>query len=114
MHYYRFNIKNWNDATSHLSLVEQAVYFKLINFYYDKEQPIPLDTKPVIRKLMLSGFEAALNQVLDEFFYKSDGGYRHRVCDKAIRAYQKNANKNKANGVLGGRPRLVPMEGKQS
>jgi uncharacterized protein YdaU (DUF1376 family) len=51
MHYYKFNIADWHLATSHLTLEEEAIYFKLVNFYYDTEQPIPAETQTVIRRL---------------------------------------------------------------
>ena len=68
MHYYKFNISDWHLATSHLSLEEEAVYFKLINFYYDSERPIPLETQSVIRRLRLANHKETFALVLEEFF----------------------------------------------
>ena len=56
MHYYKFNIADWHLATSHLTLEEEAIYFKLVNFYYDTEKPIPLETQMVIRRLRLGSY----------------------------------------------------------
>ena len=53
MHYYPFNIADFNLHTAHLTLEEEAVYRRLIDFYYDTEQPIPVETQPVIRRLRL-------------------------------------------------------------
>jgi uncharacterized protein YdaU (DUF1376 family) len=56
MHYYKFEIAVWHLHTSHLSLIEEAVYFRLINFYYDTESPIPTETHSVIRRLRLTEY----------------------------------------------------------
>jgi len=109
MHYYRFNIKDWNDATAHISLEEQAVYFRLINYYYDKERPLPDDPDFLARKLRLFGYECQLKSVLKEFFEISADGLRHPVCDDLVEKYQTNAKKNRENAARGGRPRKADI-----
>ena len=105
MHYYKFNIADWHLATSHLSLEEEAVYFKLINFYYDTEQPIPLETETVIRRLRLGSYSDTVRLVLSEFFILQENGWHHKRCDEEIVHYHSKAEKNKTIGKLGGRPR---------
>lgn len=105
MHYYKFNIADWSLGTSHLSLVEEAIYFRLINFYYDTEQPIPLETQSVFRRLRMGSESVVAQQIIDEFFVKTDSGYIHERCDKIIAEYKKTEKKNKKNGAKGGRPR---------
>lgn len=105
MHYYKFNITDWAHATSHLSLVDEAIYFRLINYYYDTEKPIPLELKMVLRKLRMSEYEDEVLVILDEFFEKTDKGYKNSKCETLIREYKKNIVKNRENGAKGGRPR---------
>lgn len=105
MHYYRFNLKDWAQSTAHLSLVEDAIYRRLIDWYYETEKPIPLETQTVIRRLRLVGHEQELAIVLTEFFTKTDQGYTHPRCDLEIAAYHAKADKNRANGRSGGRPK---------
>lgn len=107
MHYYKFNIADWALHTSHLNLVEEAVYFRLINFYYDTEKPIPLETESVIRRLRIGSESDAVDQVLSEFFEKTEKGFVHSRCDSLIKEYRKTAKKNKINGAKGGRPRKI-------
>jgi uncharacterized protein YdaU (DUF1376 family) len=107
MHYYKFNISDWHLATSHLSLEEEAVYFKLVNFYYDTEKPIPLETKSVIRRLRLGNYTAMVDSVLDEFFTKQDDGWHHQRCDDEIQKYHHKAEVNQKVGKLGGRPKKI-------
>lgn len=105
MHYYKFNIADWNLGTSHLSLAEEAIYFRLINHYYDTESPIPLETQSVFRRLRMGSDKELAIGILEEFFTKTDNGWIHERCEKILKEYRKTANKNKKNGAGGGRPR---------
>lgn len=105
MYYYKFNIADWHLATSHLMLEEEAIYFKLINYYYDTEQPIPKETQTVIRRLRLGNYSDMVNLVLQEFFILEDDGWHHVRCDQEIEKYHDKAENNKKVGKLGGRPR---------
>jgi uncharacterized protein YdaU (DUF1376 family) len=105
MHYYKFNIGDWHLATSHLSLEEEAVYFKLINFYYDSEQAIPLKTDSVIRRLRLGSVKELVGIVLEEFFVLQEDGWHHLRCDDEISKYHHKAEVNQRIGKLGGRPK---------
>lgn len=106
MHYYQFNIADYRKDTVHLSRLEHSIYRDLIDWYYLDETPIPLETQSVMRRLRLvSEDEAkALENVLSDFFYAADG-WRHRRIDQDIIEYHAMAEKNKANGKLGGRPK---------
>jgi uncharacterized protein YdaU (DUF1376 family) len=108
MHYYKFNISDWHLATSHLSLEEEAIYFKLINFYYDSEKAIPLETQSVCRRLRLLDYLELVETVLHEFFIKSDDGWHHNRCDDEIGKYHHKAEINQKVGKLGGRPKNNP------
>lgn len=105
MHYYKFNIADWHLATSHLSLEEEAVYFKLINYYYDSEQCIPKETDSVIRRLRLGSVRDTVGIVLQEFFVLQNDGWHHLRCDDEISKYHHKAEVNQRIGKLGGRPK---------
>jgi len=105
LYYYNFNISAWYLSTNYLSPEEEGIYFRLINHYYDSEQPIPLETQSVLRRLRLSSHSETVLQILNDFFEKTDKGYFHNRCDKELKEYRRNAKKNRANGRKGGRPR---------
>ena len=105
MHYFKFNIATWSLSTSHLTFEEDAVYFRLISHYYDTEQPIPLETQSVIRRLRLGSQADTVNKILAEFFIKTENGFVNHYCDNIIKKYQVDAKKNKKNGKSGGRPK---------
>jgi len=106
MHYYQFNVADYRKDTVHLTPIEHYVYRTLIDWYYLDETPIPLETDSVLRRIRL-GFdnEENLLNVLTDFFKKESDGWHHVRIDKEIVAYHANAVKNKANGMLGGRPK---------
>lgn len=114
MHYYKFNIADWHLATSHLSLEEEAIYFRLINYYYDTESPIPEETKSVIRRLRLGNNSDLVSIVLQEFFVLQDGFWHHKRCDEEISQYHDKAEINQANGKKGGRPKKTQLVSKDN
>lgn len=103
MHYYKFNVADWVMNTSHLSLEEEAVYLRLVNHYYDSEQPIPLETHSVTRRLRLGSHSETVDIVLKEFFIKTDEGWIHSKCEKLLAEYHARAERNRQNGSKGGR-----------
>jgi uncharacterized protein YdaU (DUF1376 family) len=105
MYYYKFNIADWHLATSHLSLEEEAIYFRLINYYYDTEKPIPEETQSVIRRLRLGSYSEIVGIILKEFFTLESNGWHHKRCDDEISQYHDKAEVNQVNGKKGGRPK---------
>jgi len=106
MHYYKFNIADYRKDTGHLSTVEHGIYRQLIDWYYLDEKPIPIETQVVMRRLRLgSEHEASLQNVLADFFIKSKDGYKQGRIDLEINEYHSQADKNRTNGKLGGRPK---------
>ena len=101
MHYYQFNIADYRSATTHLSNEEDLAYRRLLDMYYDSEQRIPLDTQWVAKRLRL-GCEV-VDIVLQDMFVKQENGWFHGRCEEVIEAYHAMAEKNRANGRLGGR-----------
>ena len=105
MHFYPFNIKDWALHTAHLSLEEEGAYRRLLDMYYDTEQPIPEETQLVIRRLRLGSYVSEVEQVLSEFFDLEDDGYHNSRADIEISDYQNRVNCARKNGKKGGRPR---------
>jgi uncharacterized protein YdaU (DUF1376 family) len=110
MHYYQFNISDYRSATVHLSNDEDLAYRRLLDMYYDSENKIPLDTHWVARRLRLD--TATVENVLNDMFVKHEDGWFNARCQDVIQQYHAMAEKNRANGRLGGRkknPTANPM-----
>lgn len=114
MYYYKFNIADWHLATSHLSLEEEAIYFRLINYYYDTEKPIPEETQSVIRRLRLGSYSDSVRIILEEFFTLESDGWHHKRCDDEISQYHDKAEVNQENGKKGGRPKKTQTVSKDN
>ena len=110
MHYYQFNISDYRSATVHLSNDEDLAYRRLLDMYYDSENKIPLDTQWVARRLRLD--TKTVETVLNDMFVKHEDGWFNARCQDVIQQYHAMAEKNRANGRLGGRkknPTANPM-----
>lgn len=101
MHYYQFSIGDYRAATAHLSNEEDLAYRRLLDMYYDTEQKIPLDTQWVSRRLRLDS--SVVINVLNDMFVQHEDGWYHDRCNDVIQQYHAMAEKNRANGRLGGR-----------
>ena len=105
MHYYKFNIPDWVLHTSHLEPDEEAIYFRLLNYYYDTELPIPKETQTVLRRLRLLPYSEKVQIILQEYFTLDGNFWYHKRCDFEIEAYHAKAERNRAVGQKGGRPK---------
>ncbi len=96
MHFYNFNIADFNNSTRHLSLPERAIYRDLIDMYYHNEQAIDSsDMNKLARRLLCTTPEylEMLEYILDEYFVKRGKRHHHHRIDKEIKNYKfKNGN----------------------
>jgi uncharacterized protein YdaU (DUF1376 family) len=89
----------------HLSNEEDLAYRRLLETYYDSEQPISDDHQLVARRLRVD--LQALEFVLKEFFVHTSIGWKNKRCDLVINDYQGMVEKNRKNGKKGGRPKAT-------
>lgn len=99
MHYFQFQIKEWMANTSHLTLEEEAIYLRLVNWYYDSERPIPIDNRLILRKLRLHERVVNVYDILQEFFIETDNGWIHKRCDIEIAKYHSMAEAGKKGAL---------------
>ena len=103
MHFYEFNIGDYAKKTQHLTNEEDLAYRRLLDMYYDTENPV-LTTGLATLSRRLRVDEKSLKNILDEFF--PDGKNKH--ADEKIAEYHEYLNRQKANGSKGGRPKHKP------
>jgi uncharacterized protein YdaU (DUF1376 family) len=110
MHYYSFHVSDYIHDTAHLSIYEDLAFRRLLDLYYTSEKPIPNKTQDVSRRIRMSGHSDAVQTVLEEFFMFdiANDCWFHKRCDETISAYQAKAERNRAVGKLGGRPKSNP------
>ena len=90
MNYYEHHIGDYAEATSHLSILEDGAYSRLLRKVYASERPLPVEIDRVQRLVGARTDEerAAVESVLREFFELCDDGWHQDRCDRSIAAYQ--------------------------
>jgi uncharacterized protein YdaU (DUF1376 family) len=84
MHYYQFNIGDYNSHTMHLSEIEDLTYRRLLDWYYLHESPIPTDLNEVARQIRMRSHSDCIATVLQEFFERTADGWIHHRANKEI------------------------------
>jgi len=98
MNYYQHHIGDYAAATAYLSLVEDAIYTRLLRVYYRDERPLPVDTDVVawLVGLRTRKEKALLENLLPQFFQLQDDGWHCRRADEEISRYHDKQEKAKA------------------
>lgn len=97
MNYYEHHIGDYDQATAHLSAVEDGIYSRMIRWYMASESPLPADIKAISRRVRAHTADerAAVQTVLGEFFeLRADGYHQHR-CDDEVARYKEKQDKAK-------------------
>ena len=105
MNYYTFHSGDYLRDTSHLTLIEDAIYRRLIDWYYTNESPLPNDIKKISRLIRAVDNVELVGVIVEEFFELSENEWRQCRCDEEIAIYHGKAEKARENGKLGGRPK---------
>ncbi|MCI1124792.1 YdaU family protein [Stenotrophomonas maltophilia] len=101
MIYFEHHIGDYAAATAHLSLLEDAIYSRLLRRYYLQEEALPADVKQVARLAGARSQEEleAVQAVLDEFFTLTDTGWHNKRADEEIERYQAKQDKARASAA---------------
>lgn len=95
MNFYPRHIGDYMTATAHLSLLEDGAYNRLLDNYYSRERPLPVDVDACCRiaRAVSKQEKAAVATVLRDFFDLTIEGHRHRRCDHEIEDYRQKREK---------------------
>jgi len=99
VNYFEHHIGDYAAATGHLSLLEDAIYSRMLRRYYLQEQPLPEDVAQLARLCGARSPDelAAVDAVLAEFFHLEDDGWHNKRADEEIARFQDKQNKAKAS-----------------
>jgi uncharacterized protein YdaU (DUF1376 family) len=75
MHYYQFNIGDYQSHTAHLTDIEDLAYRRLLDWYYLHECPIPDDIQEISRQIRMRSHSESIASVLSEFFELTKKGW---------------------------------------
>ena len=75
MHYYQFNIGDYQSHTSHLSETEDLAYRRMLDWCYLHEKPLPVDPEEISRLVRMRTHSESIAIVLREYFERRDEGW---------------------------------------
>lgn len=106
MHYYKFNIGDFDKATRHLSIIERGLFRDILDLYIKDEKPVTDNLKKLERLLCVKSKaeKEALQNVLDDFFVLTDDGYYSDYCQSILNDTTDRVEASRENGKKGGRP----------
>lgn len=105
MHYYSHHIDSYTSSTRHLTPMEDLAYRRMLEVYYRDEGPLQGSAEDIARRICLREHVAEVGSVLKEFFVSTPDGWRQSRCDRELADYRQVVERNRANGVRGGRPK---------
>ncbi|HHB9432299.1 TPA: YdaU family protein [Stenotrophomonas maltophilia] len=116
MNYFEHHIGDYAAATAHLTLVEDAIYSRLLRRYYLQEEALPTDVKQVAR---LAGARSpeemeAVQAVLGEFFTLGDDGWHNKRADEEIERYQAKQDKARASAAARWNRDAIPSDSERN
>lgn len=107
MNFFKFHLGDYYKKTSHLSMLEDGAYRRLIDAIYLREGPLPADTEQVHRlvKAFTKVEKTAVDSMLAEFFVLTDAGYTNARCDEELAETKERREKARQSGLASGRSR---------
>jgi uncharacterized protein YdaU (DUF1376 family) len=93
VHYYSFRINDHAAETGHLSLLEDAIYRRLIDLYFRTEKPLQDDASELARVIRARGHENEIASILKEFFFLKKAGWFHVACDEQLASFKAKSDK---------------------
>ena len=98
MHYYQFNIGDYQSHTAHLDPLEDVAYRRMLDWCYLHEKPLPLDVKDIARVVRLRDHTEVISAVLGEFFSRYGEGW---ACDRVLDEIQQYKKKIEQASMAG-------------
>ncbi len=97
MHFYNFNVSNYQAHTSHLDNLEDLAYRRMLDYCYFHEEPLPKDVKQISKLIRMRDECERIADVLQEFFIDEEEGYFHSKVNAEIDRYRTKSEKAKAS-----------------
>ena len=80
MHYYQFNIGDYQSHTAHLEPLEDLAYRRMLDWCYLHERPLPDDIEQISKLIRMRSHSDCIASVLREFFVCTpDGWWKERI-----------------------------------
>ena len=91
MHYYQFNIGDYQSHTAHLTEIEDLAYRRMLDWCYLHEKSLPVEPIDVARLVRMRSHSKSIAIVLQEYFERREEGWIHlRVIQEITKVGQKS------------------------
>lgn len=100
MNYYPFHLGDYAAHTAHLEPMEDLAYRRMLDAYYLREAPLPVDVGEVARLVRMRSNLAEVEAVLREFFTLQDDGWHQERCDSELDRMREKQAKAQASAQL--------------
>ena len=99
MNHYQFNIGDYRRRTGHLTHLEHGIYRSLIDTYYLTENPLDENLDKLMRShsVRSADEQEAFKNVIEEFFFIDNFGYKHAHCDQELAKIYAKSEKARAS-----------------
>ena len=94
MKFYPHHISDYRSATAYLSNEEDICYRRMLDLYYDTEQPLQDDPRLLSRLTKVSN--SVVEDILKEFFILIDGKWHNSRADKEILDWYRRSDSARA------------------
>ena len=86
MNFFPLHINDYDQATAHLTAIEDGILGRLIRRYYATERPLHPDVAALKRLVRAHSRDEqkAVDTVLPEYFDLRDDGWHQRRCDAEL------------------------------
>jgi uncharacterized protein YdaU (DUF1376 family) len=97
VNFFPLHINDYDQATAHLTAIEDGILGRLIRRYYATERPLVADIAALKRLVRAHSRQEqeAVDTVLPEFFELQEDGWHQRRCDAELAQYQAKQEKSK-------------------
>jgi uncharacterized protein YdaU (DUF1376 family) len=101
VNYFELHVGDYEAATAHLTMLEDAAYGRMLRVYYRTEKPLPADVAKVCRlvRATTKPERDAVQAALDEFFALRDDGWHQDRCNAEIERFQAGEPEREAKKV---------------
>lgn len=99
MHYFQFNIKDYQSHTGHLDDLEDLAYRRLLDWCYLHERPLPPDPAEVARLIRMRSHTDCIAAVLREFFVSTKDGWISDRVQRELQAVSRKSEKARESAM---------------
>lgn len=102
MRYWHFYGDKWTSKTTHLSLIREGAYIRLVTWCMVHEKPLPLSRRDChkIARVCTRHEATAVDQVIAEFFVRQEDGFHQSTVDDVLGWWQDQGKDNTAREVF--------------